>query len=78
MPLSEFLLGILLKNRLFPELIKHISKTAPGVDVQSYLKPRLETPKELAAGNIDFAIDPPIHTDPSLSHKKKFLRINMS
>ena len=56
--------------RLLPELIKHISKSAPGVDVQSYLTPRHETPKELAAGNIDFAIDPPIHTDPSLSHEK--------
>ena len=56
--------------RLLPELIKNISKSAPGVDVQSYLTPRHETPKELAAGNIDFAIDPPIHTDPSLSHEK--------
>ena len=56
--------------RLLPELIKHISKSAPGVDVQSYLTPRHETPKELAAGNIDFAIDPPIHTDPSLNHEK--------
>ena len=56
--------------RLLPELIKNISKSAPGVDVQSYLTPRHETPKEFAAGNIDFAIDPPIHTDPNLSHKK--------
>ena len=56
--------------RLLPELIKNISKSAPGVDVQSYLTPRHETPKELAAGNIDFAIDPPIHMDPNLSHEK--------
>ena len=56
--------------RLLPELIKNISNSAPGVDVQSYLTPRTETPKELAAGNIDFAIDPPIHSDPNLKNKK--------
>ena len=56
--------------RLLPELIKYISKSAPEIDVQSYLTPRTETPKELAAGNIDFAIDPPIHPDPNLKNKK--------
>ena len=56
--------------RLLPELIKNISNSAPGVDVQSYLTPRTETPKELSAGNIDFAIDPPIHSDPNLRNKK--------
>ena len=56
--------------RLLPQLIKNISYLAPGVDVESYLTPRTETPKELAAGNIDFAIDPPIHSDPNLRNKK--------
>ena len=56
--------------RLLPELIKNISSSAPDIDVQSYLTPRTETPKELAAGNIDFAIDPPIHSDPNLINKK--------
>ena len=56
--------------RLLPQLIKNISNSAPGVDVESYLTPRTETPKELAAGNIDFAIDPPIHSDPNLKNKK--------
>jgi len=56
--------------RLLPQLIKNISNSAPGVDVESYLTPRTETPKELAAGNIDFAIDPPIHSDPNLNNKK--------
>ena len=55
--------------RLLPELIKNISKSAPEVGIESYLTPRSETPKELAAGNIDFAIDPPIHTDLSLKHE---------
>ena len=56
--------------RLLPQLIKNISYLAPGVDLDSYLTPRTETPKELAAGNIDFAIDPPIHSDPNLRNKK--------
>ena len=56
--------------RLLPQLIKNISYLAPGVDVESYLTPRTETPKELSAGNIDFAIDPPIHSDPNLRNKK--------
>ena len=56
--------------RLLPELIKKITIQAPGIDVQSYLTPRTETPKELAGGNIDFAIDPPIHSDPNLRNKK--------
>ena len=53
-----------------PELIKRITIQAPGIDVQSYLTPRTETPKELAGGNIDFAIDPPIHSDTNLRNKK--------
>lgn len=56
--------------RLLPELIKKLTKFAPEVNVESYLTPRDETPKELAAGNIDFAIDPPIHNDPNLRHVK--------
>lgn len=56
--------------RLLPELIKNISNLAPDIDVQSYLTPRSETPKELAASNIDFAIDPPIHSDSNLRNKK--------
>ena len=56
--------------RLLPELIKQLTISAPEVDIESYLTPRMETPKELATGNIDFAIDPPIHADPSLSHRK--------
>ncbi len=34
--------------------------------------PRKNTPRELAAGNIDFSIDPPIHSDESLRHQKIF------
>ena len=56
--------------RLLPELIQRLNKLAPDVDVESYLTPRADTPMGLASGNIDFAIDPPIHTDTSLYHEK--------
>ena len=56
--------------RLLPELIQKITKLAPGVNVESYLTPREDTPRELAAGNIDFAIDPPVHTESNLKHQK--------
>ena len=56
--------------RLLPELIKQLNSSAPDIDVESYLTPRDDTPRELAGGNIDFAIDPPIHADPSLRHQK--------
>lgn len=56
--------------RLLPELIKTLTSIAPEVNVESYLTPRNETPNDLASGNIDFAIDPPIHIDPALKHQK--------
>ena len=56
--------------RLLPELIEKLSRIAPNINVESYLTPREDTPRELATGNIDFAIDPPIHADSSLKHKK--------
>ena len=58
--------------RLLPLLIKSLSKSAPDVDIETYLTPRKNTPRELAAGNIDFSIDPPIHSDPFLRHTKIF------
>ena len=56
--------------RLLPELIQRLSQKAPRVDVESYLTPREETPRDLASGNIDFAIDPPIHADSTLKNRK--------
>jgi len=56
--------------RLLPELIKKLNRSAPEINIESYLTPRIDTPKELAVGNIDFAIDPPIHTDSSLRNQK--------
>ena len=38
--------------RLLPELIKNITLSAPEIDVQSFLTPRSETPKELAVNAV--------------------------
>ena len=56
--------------RLLPILLKELAKDAPNISVESFLIPRKETPKELSAGNVDFCIDPPVHTDSFLRHKK--------
>ena len=64
--------GDLSEFRLLPPLIKSLSETAPDIGIESYLTPRKNTPRELAAGNIDFSIDPPIHSDESLRHQKIF------
>ena len=64
--------GDLSEFRLLPTLIKSLTEFAPEIDIESYLTPRKNTPRELAAGNIDFSIDPPIHSDPSLRHQKIF------
>jgi DNA-binding transcriptional LysR family regulator len=64
--------GDLSEFRLLPSLINSLSKLAPEIDIESYLTPRKNTPRELAAGNLDFIIDPPIHSDASLRHKEIF------
>jgi DNA-binding transcriptional LysR family regulator len=64
--------GDLSEFRLLPSLIQSLVKFAPEIDIESYLTPRKNTPRELAAGNIDFSIDPPIHSDASLRHQKIF------
>ena len=56
--------------RLLPLLIRELTQHAPKIGVESFLIPRKETPLELAAGNVDFCIDPPVHSDASLRHQK--------
>ena len=56
--------------RLLPLLIKELTKKAPHIAVESFLIPRKQTPLELAAGNVDFCIDPPVHSDAFLRHQK--------
>ena len=56
--------------RLLPLLIKELAKYGPNISVESFLIPRKETPLELSAGNVDFCIDPPVHSDAFLRHQK--------
>ena len=56
--------------RLLPLLMKELTKQAPQITVESFLIPRKDTPLELSAGNVDFCIDPPVHSDLSLRHQK--------
>ena len=56
--------------RLLPLLIKELAKYGPNISVESFLIPRKETPLELSAGNVDFCIDPPVHSDIFLRHQK--------
>ena len=56
--------------RLLPLLIKELTKKAPHIVVESFLIPRKQTPLELSAGNVDFCIDPPVHSDAFLRHQK--------
>ena len=56
--------------RLLPLLIKELAKYGPNISVESFLIPRKETPLELSAGNVDFCIDPPVHSDIFLMHQK--------
>ena len=56
--------------RLLPLLIKELAEVAPKIQVETYLTPRKDAPRELASGTIDFSIDPPVHSDPHLKHEK--------
>ena len=70
--LFKIAIGDTSEYRLLPSLLKSLEESAPEVDIESFSTPRRETPRELAAGNIDFAIDPPIHANKSLNHSKIF------
>ena len=56
--------------RLLPLLIKQLAEIAPKVKVETYITARKDAPRELAAGAIDFSIDPPLQSDQHLKHEK--------
>ena len=70
--LYKIAIGDTSEYRLLPDLLRSLGKEAPDVDIESFRADRTDTPRELASGNIDFAVDPPIHTDSSLHHAKLF------
>jgi DNA-binding transcriptional LysR family regulator len=51
---------------LIPRLVEQIARSAPGISIESYSIPRSELEHELAAGNLDFALDVPLIGAPQL------------
>ena len=70
--LFKIAIGDTSEYRLLPDLLNALEEKAPEVDIESFSAPRRDTPRELSSGSIDFAIDPPIHTDVNLKHTKIF------
>jgi DNA-binding transcriptional LysR family regulator len=52
---------------LLPSLLHHIQKMAPGISLQSRDMPRLDAATEMAAGNLDIALDTPLMAHPQLN-----------
>ena len=57
---------------ILPHLASRIRRSAPNINIDSFLIKRRETTKELAAGRLDFAIDAPLNTDTQVRHVKLF------
>ncbi|MCV6624525.1 MAG: LysR family transcriptional regulator [Cellvibrionaceae bacterium] len=53
---------------ILPRIMAHLQRQAPNMTLRSYYVPREEMAKELAAGNLDFAIDVPLVVDNNLCH----------
>ena len=52
---------------LLPPLLQHIQNQAPGITLQSYDMSRQDAAIEMAAGNLDIAIDAPLMAHPQLN-----------
>lgn len=61
-------MGDLGEARLLVPLLAHLDRHAPGVAVESYQVPRRDVLRELAAGSLDFALDVPLLSHPSVHH----------
>ena len=55
---------------LLPATFQRLHKLAPNVRIESLLARRRDTAKELASGNLDFAVDIPLTSDSQLLHTK--------
>ena len=66
--LFRFSMTDLAETTVLPGLFKILREQAPGIDVESYAVKRRDMARELAAGNLDLAIDAPLITDPHVYH----------
>lgn len=53
---------------ILPPIMAHLQRQAPKMSLTSYYVQREDMAKELAAGNLDFAIDVPLVADNNLCH----------
>lgn len=53
---------------LLPPLLERMQQEAPDIALTSYHVGRDDIPKELSSGQLDFAIDAPLISDPNLCH----------
>jgi DNA-binding transcriptional LysR family regulator len=55
---------------LLPRLMERLGRLAPGVSVECYEVPRRELERELASGELDFALDVPLFSVPQLCRQQ--------
>lgn len=55
---------------LLPRLMERLGPVAPGVSVECYEVPRRELERELASGELDFALDVPLFSVPQLCRQQ--------
>ncbi|MBL4803107.1 MAG: LysR family transcriptional regulator [Emcibacter sp.] len=53
---------------ILPPLIEVVTRTAPGINFESYHIPRQDLVRELATGEMDLVVDAPLLNDPRLCH----------
>lgn len=68
----QFSMTDLAEALVLPRLIPFFQQQAPGVALQSYYVKRQELAKNLARGEIDFAVDVPVVEDHQLCHQHLF------
>ncbi len=68
----QFSMTDLSEALILPRLIPLIEQSAPNVSLQSYYVKRQELVRQLARGELDFAIDVPVVDDPQLNHQSLF------
>jgi len=65
----QFSMTDLAEALVLPKLIPLFAEEAPHVSLQSYYVKRNELVRNLARGELDFAVDVPVVEDPQLSHQ---------
>lgn len=65
----QFSMTDLAEAVVLPRLFPFFQQNAPGIGLQSYYVRRTELARNLARGELDFAVDVPVIEDPQLCHQ---------